>query len=64
VTKPAYNNPAGVALRLRWLRETHALGIPLDVAIAAAPLLWHAKNGPDCTCPNDDYHDRAFEVER
>lgn len=25
--------------RLRWLRETRELGIPLDVAIAAAPLL-------------------------
>lgn len=29
----------GPRRRLRWLRETHDLGIPFDVAIAAAPLL-------------------------
>jgi hypothetical protein len=29
--------------------------------------MMHVKNGPDCTCPNDEYHDRAelqTEIER
>lgn len=24
----------------------------------------HPKNGPDCTCPNDDFHDRVFGAAR